>query len=117
MTYNSRLAQELGKWSEEQGNIEAYNTAVFEAYFHRGLNIGSHDVLIEVAKSVDLDVNEALKVLETRRYQKSVDGDWDRSRWMGIKAVPTFVVDDRTLVGAQPFAVLEEFIIAGKERS
>jgi predicted DsbA family dithiol-disulfide isomerase len=117
MTYNSRLAQELGKWAEAQGKIEAYNKAVFQAYFAHGRNIGSRNVLVEVAGSVDLDPNEARRVLEERPYKKAVDADWDRSRQMGIKAVPTFVVDDRMLVGAQPYAALEEFATSGKERS
>jgi len=117
MTYNSRLAQELGKWAEEQGKIEAYNNAVFQAYFAQGLNIGSRNTLVEVAGSVDFDEDEARKVLQERRYDNAVDADWNRSRLMGIKAVPTFVMDDRMLVGAQPYAVLEEFVNAGKGSS
>ena len=117
MTYNSRLAQELGKWAEAEGKIEAYNHAVFQAYFAQGQNIGSHDVLVEVTGSVDLDPNEARKVLVERPYENAVNGDWDRSRQMGIRAVPTFVMDDRMLVGAQPYAALEEFVTSGKERS
>jgi predicted DsbA family dithiol-disulfide isomerase len=117
MTYNSRLAQELGKWAEAQGKIEAYNNAVFQAYFARGRNIGSYNTLVEVVGSVDLDVNEARKVLEERPYENAVDADWDRSRQMGIKAVPTFVMDDRMLVGAQPYAALEEFVTERKGRS
>ena len=117
MTYNSRLAQELGKWAEAKGKIEAYNTAVFQAYFVHGRNIGSPSILVEVAGSVDLDINEARKVLEERSYENAVDADWDRSRQMGIRAVPSFVMDDRMLVGAQPYAALEEFVTERKGRS
>ena len=117
MTYNSRLAQELGKWAEAQGKIEVYNTAVFQSYFAQGRNIGNHNILVEVAGSVDLDINEARKVLEERSYENAVDADWDRSRQMGIRAVPSFIMDDRMLVGAQPYSALEEFVISGKERS
>jgi predicted DsbA family dithiol-disulfide isomerase len=117
MTYNSRLAQELGKWAEAKGKIEAYNNSVFQAYFAQGRNIGSHNVLVAVAGSVGLDINEAREVLEARPYRNDVDADWDRSRRMDIRAVPTFVMDDRTLVGAQPYAALEEFVTTGWGRS
>ncbi len=116
MTYNSRQAQELGKWAEAEGKIEAYNHAVFQAYFAHGRNIGDVDVLKKVAGSVDLDPNEARRVLEDRLYKKAVDADWDRSRQLGIRAVPSFVMNDRTLVGAQPYEALEEFVTAGKGR-
>ena len=39
MTFNSRLAQELGKWAEDQGRGDAFHHAVFLAYFQRGENI------------------------------------------------------------------------------
>ncbi|MBI5064136.1 MAG: DsbA family protein, partial [Desulfatitalea sp.] len=36
MTYNSRRAQELGKWAEESGQGEAFHRRAFEAYFAHG---------------------------------------------------------------------------------
>ena len=38
-TYNSRNAQELGKWAEEQGAGEAFHMAVYRAYYVDGCNI------------------------------------------------------------------------------
>jgi len=114
MTYNSRLAQELGKWAEARGKIEAYNRAVFQAYFAHGRNIGNRVELLKVAKAADLDPEEAQKVLEERLFKHAVDADWERSRQMGIRAVPTFVMKGQVLVGAQPEAALDEFVRAGK---
>lgn len=116
MTYNSRLAQELGKWAENRGKGEAYNNAMFQAYFAHGRNIGKISKLVPVAASLGLDPEEARQVLEERRFQGAVDADWQRSREMGITAVPTFVMDGRVLVGAQPYGVLDEFARAGNER-
>jgi len=114
MTYNSRLAQELGKWAEAQGKIEAYNNAVFQAYFADGRNIGNSDELVGVAISAGLDREEAQRVLAERPFMRAVDADWERSREMGISAVPTFVMNDRVLVGAQPETALDEFVRSGK---
>ena len=33
MTYNSRLAQELGKWADTQPGGDAFHDAMFRAYF------------------------------------------------------------------------------------
>ena len=114
MTYNSRQAQELGKWAEAEGKIEAYNHAVFQAYFAHGRNIGDVDVLKKVAGAAGLDPEEAGRVLVERPFKGAVDADWDRSGQLGIRAVPSFVMNDRTLVGAQPYEALEEFVTAGK---
>lgn len=114
MTYNSRLAQELGKWAEARGKIEAYNNAVFQAYFAHGRNIGKISELVGMAGSLGLDKKEARKVLEERRFKAAVDTDWERSREMGITAVPSFVMNDRILVGAQTEAALDEFVRSGK---
>ena len=38
-TYNSRLAQELGKWAESQGLGDSFRHAVYQAFFVEGVNI------------------------------------------------------------------------------
>jgi len=109
-TYNSRLAQELGKWAESKGKGDEFHDAVFRAYFVDGKNIGKVDVLIDLAKSAGLPEKEVRKALQSRTFQNAVDSDWARSRELGITAVPTFVIDHHAVVGAQPYEVLEQFL-------
>jgi len=111
MTFNSRLAQELGKWAEEHGKGDVFHDAVFRAYFADGKNIAEKDVLIDIVQRAGLPDQEALRVVEDRSYKQAVDDDWSRSSHAGITAVPTFCVDGRTLTGAQPYEVLEKFLI------
>lgn len=110
MTYNSRLAQELGKWAESQGRGEPFHNAVFRAYFVEGRNIGNIEELVNVARSVDLSGQEARQTLESRGFKRTVDSDWSRARSMGVTAVPTFLLDQRFVVGAQPYEVLEQLL-------
>jgi predicted DsbA family dithiol-disulfide isomerase len=110
MTFNSRRAQELGKWAEACGTGDAFHRAVFKAYFADGRNLARIPVLMDIAQSVDLDPDEARTVLETQRYQAAVDRDWQRSRSMGITAVPTFVMNNQHLVGAQAYHDLARFV-------
>ena len=46
MTYNSRLAQELGVWADTQPGGDAIHDALFRAYFVDAVNIGDPEVLI-----------------------------------------------------------------------
>jgi predicted DsbA family dithiol-disulfide isomerase len=109
-TYNSRLAQELGKWAESQGKGDEYHLALFMAYFVDGRNIGKHGVLIEIAESLDLPAEKAREVLERRAYREAVDSDWILSRERGILAAPTFLIGKALLVGAQPYEKLERLL-------
>jgi predicted DsbA family dithiol-disulfide isomerase len=110
MTYNSRLAQELGKWAESQPGGEAIHDALFRAYFVDAKNIGDPEVLVSIAQSVGLDAQKAREVLEKRTHKAAVDADWEKSHRYGVTGVPTFVFGARGVVGAQPYETLEELI-------
>jgi len=109
-TYNSRLAQELGLWAEDQGKGEQFHLAAFRAYFADGLNLAKMPVLLDLARKVGLPEQEAEKILTSRAYKESVDRDWEDSRLKAITAVPTFVMGRHKLVGAQNYETLQELV-------
>jgi len=109
-TYNSRLVQELAKWAESKGKGDSFHDAVFRAYFVDGKNIGKIDELVALAKTIGFPEKEAKSVLESRVFREAVDSDWSRSHALGITAVPTFLVNQHTVVGAQPYEVLEQML-------
>jgi predicted DsbA family dithiol-disulfide isomerase len=110
MTYNSRLAQELGKWADTQPGGEAIHDAFFRAYFVEARDISSPAVLLDIVARVGLPVDEAREVLEQRTFKDAVDADWALSREYGISGVPTFVAGRYGVVGAQPYGVLAELV-------
>src|SRR5271163_833533 len=80
-TYNSRLAQELGKWADTLPDVTAADAtaagasatgggfihdALYKAYFVDGRNIGDLETLVDVAQSVGLSATEARTVLDER---------------------------------------------------
>jgi predicted DsbA family dithiol-disulfide isomerase len=109
-SYNSRLAQELGKWADAQPGGWAIHDALYKAYFVEARNIGDLDILVEIAGSVGLPGDEARAVLEERRFKDAVDADWAKSRQYGVTGVPTFVAARYGVVGAQPYEVLEQLV-------
>jgi len=109
-TYNSRLAQELGKWADTQPGGEALHDALFRAYFVEARDISQPSVLLEIAERVGLPVDEARRVLQDRTFKAAVDADWALSRRYGVTGVPTFVAGRRGVVGAQPYEMLEQLV-------
>ena len=112
-TYNSRLAQELGKWADTQPGGEAVHDALYRAYFVEARNIGDPDILVEIAQAVGLPAEEARAVLSERRFKDAVDADWAKSHAYGVTGVPTFVAARYGVVGAQPYEVLARIIGKG----
>ena len=110
MTYNSRLAQELGKWADTQPGGEALHDALFRAYFVDARDISRPDVLLDIVKEVGLPVDPAREVIEQRTFKDAVDADWKLSREYGITGVPTFVAGRYGVVGAQPYEALEALV-------
>ena len=111
MTFNSRRAQELGKWAETQGQGDAFHNAIFRAYFEKGQNIAQMEVLKSIAANLGLNSVTCENVLIQDYYKDAVDRDWQRARRMGITAVPTFHTTGRLLVGAQSYAELEKWVL------
>jgi len=110
MTYNSRLAQELGKWADTQPGGAALHDALFRAYFVEARDISQPAVLLDIVERLGLSVGDAREVLEKRTFEAAVDTDWELSRQYGITGVPTFVVGRYGVVGAQPYEALEALV-------
>ncbi len=110
MTYNSRLAQEIWLWAETKGRGHSFHMEAFGAYFAEGRNIAQKEVLLDLIKKSGLDPEKGGTVIDDRSFSEAVDEDWERSRNMGITAVPTFLMGLDRLVGAKPYATLKGLV-------
>ena len=110
MTYNSRLAQELGKWADSVDDNTTLHERLYKAYFVDNINISNIDALVQLAKQAGLDENDAREVLINRSFEAQVDEDWQLARQTGITGVPTFFANGLVVVGCQPYETLEKFV-------
>jgi predicted DsbA family dithiol-disulfide isomerase len=109
-TCNSRLAQELGLWAESRGKGEEFHSLAFRAYFGDGVNLAHVPILLQLAENAGLPRTEAEKVLSRRSFKDAVDTDWADSRCKGIAAIPTFILNDCKMVGAQSYEILARML-------
>ena len=113
-TYNSRRAQELGKWAEAQGKGDLFRKAVYGVYFVEGRNIAKVDELVRIAEAISLPGDEARAVLTAGSFSAAVDADWQRAGELGITAVPSHLCAGKRLVG---FGSYDDFVrLIGKEQ-
>ena len=116
-SYNSRLAQEMAKWAKREGREDAFNDAVFRAYFVDAVNIGEPDVLLGLAEEAGLPAEEARRILSGRPFEQEVNDDWQRCYSLGVRAVPTYLAEGLAIVGAEPYDRLEQLVTeAGANR-
>ncbi len=108
--FNSRMAQELGVWAESQDAGEKFHKAAFAAYFVNNQNLADRGVLLEIVRQIGLDVNSAESVLDQGAFSDAVERDWQRAEELAIDVVPTFVIGENILVGAQEYRSLSKFV-------
>ena len=111
MTFNSRLAQELAKWAETQPFGGKIHDMLFRAYFVDGKNLAKIENLVSIIEQMGASPRETRDILTRRRFRETVDIDWQRSRDLGVTAVPTFIIDNRRVTGAQPYELLEQLMV------
>ena len=102
-TPNTLDAHRLIHWAGIEGRQTFVVDLLFRAYFVEGRDIGSHEVLCDIADTAEMDAAVVGKLLETESDIEDIRARDAHSREMGIDAVPTFIVGGRHAVpGAQP---------------
>ena len=105
---NSRRALEAAEYAREHAMFEAFHLAVFRAYFQHGQDIGDWAVLIDAANQSGLDGEAMRQAVEQGTYRETVEAHIGEAQRLGITAVPTFILDGVTVVGAQPYEVFRQ---------
>ena len=107
----SRRAHEAAKWAQTEDQFDAYNAALFRAFFERGEDISEIDVLAKLARDLGVDDSTLRTSLESKQFEPSVTADEREAAELGVHAVPAFVFNRRfALTGVQPTAALEEMV-------
>lgn len=110
MTYNSRLAQELGMWAETMEDGKALHKALYRSYFVHDRNLAKKALLLEAVSEAGLDVAAAEEVIDKRLFSDAVDQTWQRARQMQISGVPSFIGGSYITTGFHPYEELKKFI-------
>lgn len=108
---NSFDAHRLVRWAQGQGKGSAAKEALFRAYFNEARDVGDHGVLVEIARSIDLDPDIVADLLATGADTEAVRAEAESFRQMGISGVPTYIANRRVAVqGAESAEKLAKFI-------
>jgi len=108
---NSRLALESTEYAYAQGRGDEFHRAVFEKLYGEGLDIGSWEVLRAAASVAGLEAGALEQAITGGEYAEVLDRKLAEAARLGIKAVPTYIINGtHRIVGAHPYSAFEEAI-------
>lgn len=106
---NTRKAHEALHFAAAYGKQSEMKEALLRAHFTEGKNVDDVVLLVEIARSLQLDTEDLLSALTTGKYASEVDNDQLMAQQIGVRGVPFFVFDRKYAVsGAQPVEVFQE---------
>ncbi|MFX1389997.1 MAG: DsbA family protein [Promethearchaeota archaeon] len=107
---NSRLALYISEFARKKGKFDEFHKAVLEAYWLEGKDIGDKSLLLDLAESIGLEKSEIEIYLETEEPSKILQDTLIELRKYGINGVPTFNIENKLIVGAQPYEIFKRVI-------
>ena len=103
---NAQRAAEAAQCAFEQGKYWEFHNALFRNQQH----LGNLDLYSEMAIALEMDQERFSECIESNRYADEVTADFNDARALGITGTPTFFINGRPLVGAQPLEVFVQII-------
>lgn len=89
----SRLAHEAACFAAEAGCLAPFHAEVFRAFFQRGEDIGSVNILVACGKDSGLDGTAMRRALELGEFTAQVTADEQLAERLEVHAVPAYVAN------------------------
>ncbi|WP_343213436.1 DsbA family oxidoreductase [Archangium violaceum] len=114
---NTRRVLAVTEWAKDQGRFQAFHQAAMEAYWRRGEDLESPDVLARLAEQAGLPGEGARGAMDSPEYQARLDTLRDEARRDSVRGIPTFFIGKTRVVGCQPYEAFEQAVqLAGARR-
>ncbi|MGH2626517.1 MAG: DsbA family oxidoreductase, partial [Anaerolineales bacterium] len=107
---NTSFALIATEYARAQGRFAAFHDAVFRAYWLEGQNIGALKVLGALAKQVGLDPAGLTTYFKAGAWVAALEAQRRSAADHRVTGVPTVVIAESVIVGAQPYEVLREAV-------
>ncbi len=102
---NAKIAAAASMAANEQGKFWQYHDKLFQN--QKALDRAS---LERYAEELKLDMGKFRQVLDSNKYAAQIDADSAEGMRIGANGTPTFFINGRTLVGAQPVSEFKRVI-------
>jgi protein-disulfide isomerase len=101
----AQSAAEAADCAGEQNAYWKFHTALFSEKYALGT-----DAYTRYADELGLDTKKFSQCISERRYQGEVEADSAAANKLGVNSTPTFYINGRGLIGAQPYEAFKQVI-------
>ncbi len=106
---NSRLSLEAAEFAKEHDRFDGFHSALFQAYFSQGRDIGNIEILASIAGDAGLDAEAMKEAVQTGKYRPMIEAARKEAARLDVNAAPTFIIENKErIVGAQPLEVFRD---------
>lgn len=107
---NTHKALTLAEVGRDEGDAlhRVVHRNIFDAYFGRGLDIGTEAVLVSVAEDSGLDPEVAKRAWRDDIYAERLHQFTHVALQLGIDATPAALICNELLIGSRPTGVIRE---------
>jgi len=111
--YNTHKAHRLMHYCEGKNKQQAMNELLMDAYFKRGLDINSTQVLLDLAEQLGLERSQVEQALTSDAMTQAMARKQKRVQSLGLSSVPAFILNGDTLItGSNSVGAFEETLVA-----
>jgi predicted DsbA family dithiol-disulfide isomerase len=107
---NAQVASYYVKAHYDYETWLAFDEAIFAALWTEGRDIGSEEVLVDLADDVGIDTEEITAALDDDTLRDELTDEFVAAQQAGVTGVPTFVAEGHAARGAVPPAQLRRLI-------
>jgi len=107
---NAALAAEAAQCAYEQDAFWEMHDRIFAGQGEWSGSSEAKGIFIGYAEELGLDQARFRECLDSGRYKEEVQGDFKDGAKYGVRGTPTFFINGRKLVGAQPFSAFQQVI-------
>jgi len=107
---NSQLALYISEFARVKGVFDEFHKLVFDSYWIEGMDIGDLSLLLDLAESVGLNKEEIMTYIKSEEPVNRLKKNMFELGRRGINGVPTFLIGNQFVIGAQPYEVFEQVI-------
>lgn len=114
---NSRLALYISEFVRDKGKFEEFHKLVMDTYWKEGEDIGDLSLLLDLAESIGLNKKEILDYIKSDKPLNKLRKSSLELHSYGVTGVPTFIIGEKVVVGAQPYEVFQKVVKKAMEKN
>lgn len=110
----SQWAGEASECAADQDAFWEYHDKLFDSQSGENQGVFNKDNLKRFAVDLGLDMAAFDECLDSGKYTSIVQNETQAAQSMGVRSTPTFLINGKPVLGAQPFEVFQQYIEAAR---